>query len=135
MDQSASVTHWPSGPTETARLIREHDWAATPLGPMETWPQSLKTTVDLLLASGFPMVALWGPDLVQVYNDGYARIMGPRHPAGLGQPTRACWPEVWDINEPIYERARAGETLTFEDALYPIIRERLVHAVLQPSAG
>ena len=123
MDQSAFSSYWPAGATKMARLLREHDWAATPLGPIEAWPQSLRTTVDLLLANGFPMVALWGPDLVQIYNDGYARIMGQRHPAGLGQPTRLCWPEVWHINEPIYERVRAGETLTFEDALYPITRE------------
>jgi PAS domain S-box-containing protein len=108
---------------ETSTLIRSHDWAATSLGPLEAWPERLRAVVDLVLASGFPMVALWGPDLVQIYNDGYAAIMGERHPAGLGQPTRACWPEVWHINEPIYERVRGGETITLEDALFPILRE------------
>lgn len=78
--------------------------------------------MDLLLASEFPMVALWGPELVQIYNDGYRGIMAGKHPEGLGQPTRECWPEVWHINEPIYERVRAGETLTFEDKLFPITR-------------
>jgi PAS domain S-box-containing protein len=78
--------------------------------------------VDLLLASEFPMVALWGPELVQIYNDGYRGIMAGKHPEGLGQPTRECWPEVWHINEPIYERVGAGETLTFEDKLFPITR-------------
>lgn len=123
MEQSRSEPDWPPGSSEMARLIREHDWAATSLGPPEAWPERLRGVVDLVLASGFPMVALWGPDLVQIYNDGYARIMGQRHPAGLGQPTRECWPEVWHINEPIYERVRAGETVTFEDALYPLTRE------------
>ena len=107
---------------EMAERVRAHDWAATTLGPIEDWPQSLKTVVDLLLASGFPMVALWGPQLIQIYNDGYCDLMGGKHPAGLGQPTRECWPEVWHINEPIYERVLAGETLMFEDALYPIRR-------------
>lgn len=69
-----------------ARRIREHDWAATPLGPIDEWPQSLRSTVELLVAHGFPMVALWGPDLVQIYNDGYRVIMADKHPAGLGQP-------------------------------------------------
>ena len=105
-----------------ARRIREHDWAATPLGPATHWPASLRAIVDMLLPGGFPMVALWGPDFIQLYNDGYRAIMGLKHPAGLGQPTRECWPEVWHINAPIYARVLAGETLTFEDALYPITR-------------
>ena len=113
---------WPAGKGEMARLVRTHDWAATPLGPVERWPQSLRTVVDTLLASGFPAIALWGPELVQVYNDGYRRIMAAKHPEGLGQPTRECWPEIWHINEPIYERVRSGETLTFEDKLFPITR-------------
>ncbi|MDQ2841475.1 MAG: PAS domain-containing protein [Acidobacteriota bacterium] len=68
------------------------------------------------------MVLLWGPALIQIYNDGYSELMGDKHPAGLGQPTRECWPEVWHLNEPIYTRVSQGETLTFEDQLYPIIR-------------
>src|SRR3954466_1049149 len=98
-----------------AGRIRAHDWARTPLGSVETWPQSLRTTVDNLLACGFPTVALWGRDLVQIYNDTCRALMGVKHPAGLGQPVRDCWPEVWHINGPIYERVWAGETLTFED--------------------
>jgi PAS domain S-box-containing protein len=103
-------------------LIRLKNWAVTPLGAVEKWPQSLRTTVDLVLAHGFPMVALWGEDLIQIYNDGYREVMGGKHPAGLGQPTHQCWPEVWHINKPIYERVRRGETLTFEDKLFPIMR-------------
>lgn len=57
----------------------------------------------MLVVHGFPMVVLWGPDLIQIYNDGYRIIMGDKHPAGLGQPNRACWPEVWSINGPIYK--------------------------------
>jgi PAS domain S-box-containing protein len=78
--------------------------------------------MDLLLAHDLPMVALLGPDLIQVYNDRYRDLMGSKHPAGLGQPTQECWPEVWHINEPIYRQVFAGETLTFEDKLYPITR-------------
>ncbi len=68
------------------------------------------------------MIVLWGPDLIQIYNDGYLSLMGTKHPAGIGQRTRECWPEVWHINEPIYARVWQGETLTFEDQLFPIIR-------------
>lgn len=111
----------PSGDGEMARRVREYDWSATPLGPSQTWPQNLRTTVDLL-PSGFGTVALFGPELIQIYNDAYRALMGGKHPAGLGQPTRNCWPEVWHIHAPIYDRVRAGETVTFEDALYPITR-------------
>ncbi len=68
------------------------------------------------------MVLLWGVDLVQVYNDGYRVIMGNKHPAGMGQPTAACWPEVWKFNQPIYTRVWQGESVTLEDQLFPITR-------------
>ena len=129
MYETATVSHipvssaaWPQGPSDMAERIRKHDWAATPLGPVETWPQSLRTTVELVLGSGFPMVVLWGDKLIQIYNDGCRDLMGHKYPTGLGQPTRDCWPEVWHVNQPIYERVRAGETLTCENALHSITR-------------
>jgi signal transduction histidine kinase len=76
----------------------------------------------LVVAAGFPQVLLWGPELVQLYNDGYRALMGAKHPNGLGQPTRACWPEVWHLNAPVYARVWAGETVMLEDALFPITR-------------
>ncbi|GJE72545.1 PAS domain-containing sensor histidine kinase [Methylorubrum podarium] len=105
-----------------AERIRTHDWSATALGAADTWSPSLRATISLLLGCGFPMIALWGRDLIQVYNDGFRDLMGLKHPAGLGQPTRECWPEVWHINAPIYDRVWGGETFTFEDALYPLSR-------------
>lgn len=113
---------WPPGEGEMARRIRAHSWADTPLGPAGDWPQSFRSVVDLLLPSGFPMAALWGPDLVQIYNDGYRAIMGDRHPEGLGQPARDCWPEAWHIVAPVLDRVRAGETVIHEDALCPVTR-------------
>ncbi len=68
------------------------------------------------------MVALWGPDLVQIYNDGYAEIMGQKHPAGMGQATSECWPEVWKFNEPVYNQVRDGRALPFENQLFPTTR-------------
>lgn len=103
-------------------LVREKDWSKTPLGPIEHWPQSLTTAVDIALACSFPMAVLWGPDLIQIYNDGYREIMAAKHPSGLGQATRECWPEGWRLSEPIYAHVRSGETVTFEDSLYPTTR-------------
>lgn len=107
---------------EMSSLMRTFAWATTPLGPCTSWPQSLKSAVDLILDSEFPMIILWAPKLTQIYNDTYRSLMGIKHPAGLGQPTRDCWPEVWHINEPIYARVLKGETLTLEDQLFPITR-------------
>ena len=101
---------------------RTLDWSKTTLGAVAGWPQSLRTATQMVLASPFPMLLMWGPELIQIYNDGYRALMGNKHPVGLGQPTQQCWPEVWSINEPIYQRVWAGESVSFEDALYPITR-------------
>ncbi|HZH28613.1 MAG TPA: PAS domain-containing protein [Azospirillaceae bacterium] len=103
-------------------LVRAHAWSGTPIGPVERWPQSLRTSVEMVLASGYPATVLWGPDLVQIYNDGYREILAGKHPAGLGQATRECWPEAWHINEPIYQRVWKGETVTLRDSLLPATR-------------
>jgi signal transduction histidine kinase len=107
---------------EMGRRCREMDWAATPLGPVEGWPQSLCTAAGMVLASAFPSIVLWGPELIQIYNDGYIPVHGAKHPLGLGQPTREVWPEVWHINEPLFERALRGETVALKDAPYSLAR-------------
>lgn len=122
MSSSSNTDILFQGPGEMRALWRELDWAQTSLGPASTWPQSLRTAAQMVLANPFPNVLLWGPDLIQLYNDGYRELMGNKHPAGLGQPTRQCWPEVWHINQPIYQRVWAGESISFEDGLYPITR-------------
>ena len=111
-----------SGLGEMRGRFRTYDWAATPLGPVETWPQSLRSAVSTMLGSRFPNIVLWGPDLIQLYNDGYREIMGAKHPWGLGIPTRECWPEAWGFNEPIYARVRQGQSVFYEDVLIPLMR-------------
>lgn len=110
------------GPGEMRALCRAFNWSATALGPVDRWPQSLRTAAQMVLASPFPNIILWGNDLIQLYNDGYRDLMGNKHPEGLGRPTQLVWPEVWHINYPIYERVRQGESFSFEDALYPLAR-------------
>ncbi|HKU62888.1 MAG TPA: response regulator [Gemmatimonadales bacterium] len=111
-----------SGDGEVMRLLRDIDWSRTSLGPISSWPVSLRTTLRLVLDSRMPMSVLWGPDLIQLYNDAYRLLMGPKHPAGLGQPSRLAFAEVWHLNQPIYQRVLAGESVTLTDALYPITR-------------
>ena len=105
-----------------AKLCRSFDWASTALGPTVSWSSTLRTTVSIVLTMAFPSIVLWGPELIQIYNDGYAPIMGDKHPWGLGKPTRECWPEVWHINGPVYDRVLRGETVSFENMRYSLLR-------------
>lgn len=107
---------------EMADLVQRHDWSKNPLGAMAQWPQSLRTAVDLILGSPMGMIILWGPSLIQIYNDGYRRVMSRKHPAGLGQPTRECWPEVWAFNGPIYEAVFRGESRLYTDQRLTLAR-------------
>src|SRR5690606_5721018 len=84
------------GDSEMARLMREYDWASTPLGPPAQWPNVLKVALRLLLTSRFEMWLGWGPDIRFFYNDAYRPTLGIKHPRSLGMPTRELWPEIWD---------------------------------------
>jgi signal transduction histidine kinase/ActR/RegA family two-component response regulator len=86
--------------SETGRLLLSTDWAATPLGAMEDWPQALRIAVSICLNSRFPMFVWWGPQLVNIYNDAYIPMLGKRHPAGFGRPAAATWSDIWDVLEP-----------------------------------
>ena len=97
------------------RLIASRDWRATPLGAIETWPQSLRTATSLLLPSQVPMVMLWGEDGVMLYNDAYSLFAGGRHPRLLGSKVREGWPEVADFNDNVMRVGLAGRTLSYKD--------------------
>ena len=108
-------TDFLAGDGEMVRLIRSTDWSESPLGPPETWPQSLRTTVSLCLASNFPINIIWGPEHVQIYNDGYRIVCGDAHPTALGEAYTKTWRSAWPaIGEP-FERALAGETSFLEN--------------------
>ena len=104
-----------AGGGETGALVRAHDWEATPLGPPGGWPQPLRTLVAVLLGSRQAMFVAWGPARVLLYNDGYAAILGPRHPAALGRPMQEVWPEIWPQLAPLFIRADAGESTHMDD--------------------
>jgi signal transduction histidine kinase len=106
---------WLVGGGEMGKLIRSMDWSKSPLGPIESWPQSLRTTVGLCLASNFPIALVWGPDHVQIYNDGYWPICGAKHPVSMGQDFTVCWAAPWPVIGDAFDRAVAGETSFLED--------------------
>lgn len=95
---------------EMGKLIRSMNWSKTPLGPLDLWPQSLRTTVSLCLASNFPISIAWGPNRTQIYNDGYWPICGAKHPQSMGQDFKECWFSAWPAIGDAFERANRGET-------------------------
>ncbi len=101
--------------------IRAFDWSKTSLGPIQTWPQSLRTMVGMVINSKFPSYLLWGPDLIGIYNDAYRPLAGGK-PELLGVPFREAWSEVWEDITPIVEKALAGEASYFENLLLPVNR-------------
>lgn len=107
-----------SGGGEMGALIRSIDWSQTALGPVEAWPQSLRTALSILLSSEHPMFLWWGRELIQFYNDGYRPILGStKHPAAMGQAGRVCWKEIWDVIEPMIEKVFSGGATYTRDGL------------------
>ena len=113
---SASATlSFLDSPGEMASAIRSFDWSSTPLGPIDRWPQSLKTITGFLIRSAVPLVLLWGADGVMIYNDAYSVFAGRRHPKLLGAKVREGWPEVADFNDHVMKVGLAGNTLAYKD--------------------
>lgn len=104
--------------------IRAYPWAGTSLGPPQRWPQSLRTTVRVLLSTGHPTMIMWGPELTCFYNDPFSRSLGPeKHPAILGTPGRQAWADAWPIVGAQIEQVLRGEGAVWhENQCVPIIR-------------
>ncbi|PPA03365.1 hybrid sensor histidine kinase/response regulator, partial [Pseudomonas sp. MWU12-2312b] len=88
---------------EMAGRIRAFDWRGTELGNIDTWPKSLSSSVQLMLASPLPMVMLWGRPGYMIYNDAYSEFAGGRHPYLLGSPVELGWPEVAEFNRHVVD--------------------------------
>lgn len=111
------------GATEMARRMRETDWSATPLGPVERWPRSLRTSVSTSLDCAFPIVLWWGPELIILYNDEYRPMLGSKHPCALGTPGSKVWSEIWDVIHPMLSQVmERGEATRSRDLLLHIER-------------
>ena len=86
---------WPAGNNEMSERIRNHDWSATPLGPVDSWPASLRVLLDTLLEAPLPMCVLWDEAGLQLYNDAHAALIRHHHPAALGMPVAETWGAAW----------------------------------------
>ncbi|MGE7415738.1 ATP-binding protein [Methylobacterium tarhaniae] len=116
-------TLFPGGGEMGARL-RAHDWAATSLGPVESWPQSLTTAVRIMLGSRFAMWMAWGPDLTFFCNDAYKPTLGVKESWALGSRSDVVWAEIWpDIGPRIAQVLRTGEA-TWDEALLLFLERR-----------
>ena len=115
------MMNWLQSSSDMAEQVRQYDWASTPLGPLEQWPDVLKTTVALCLASSFPQSIIWGPHLTTLYNDAFIPILGDK-PFALGRPFSEVWHEVWADVSPIANAAFEGHATYIEN--FPLLIER-----------
>jgi PAS domain S-box-containing protein len=122
-DSISNALPFLQGGGEMGALMRAHDWAATPLGPPESWPQSLRSVVSVCLNSQSLGSVLWGPELLMLYNDAYIPPLADRHPRALGRPVAEVWGEVWDIvAPPFYHAMETGEGFAQNHIELPMVR-------------
>ncbi|HEX2808401.1 MAG TPA: hybrid sensor histidine kinase/response regulator, partial [Kineosporiaceae bacterium] len=106
---------WLVDGSRMSRVVRSMDWSRTPLGAIDTWPSSLRTTVSLALSSNFPISVAWGPHHTQIYNDGYWPICGAKHPTSMGQDFTECWASAFPVIGEAFRSALGGTAAFLED--------------------
>jgi PAS domain S-box-containing protein len=103
---------------EVGALMRSMDWSQTGLGPVSSWPQSLRTAVSICLHSRFELFVWWGPELIMLYNDAYRQTLQSKHPWALGKPGNVVWSEIWPVIGPmLHDVLRTGEATWSDDLL------------------
>jgi PAS domain S-box-containing protein len=104
--------------------MRQFDWARTSLGAVESWPQSLRSTLSMLLPSKAQIIVFWGPEFIVFYNDAYRPVFGGKHPSMLGKPGSEAWTEIWErvLHDLLAGVVRSGEAFWAKDLLFTIER-------------
>jgi PAS domain S-box-containing protein len=110
-------TDFLAGGGHVGQLMRAKHWGDTPLGEPESWPQSLKTIVRMLLSSRYQMWLGWGPDLTFFCNDAYLPTLGVKHGWALGAPTREVWKEIWPEIERRFAQIVSTGSATWDEGL------------------
>jgi hypothetical protein len=113
-----------AGGGELGALMRGLDWSKTPLGPVQAWPQSLRSVVSMLLPSKAQIVLFWGSEFTVFYNDAYRPVFGAKHPHALGRPGREAWREIWDtmLHDLLAGVVSTGEAFWAQDLLFMVER-------------
>jgi PAS domain S-box-containing protein len=105
-----------------APLLRDFDWASTPLGPIAHWPLSLRSVVQMMLASPLAMALLWGEEGILLYNEHYAAFSGEKHPRILGSRIEDAWPEATAFNRNVVDSCLRGESLSYREIVFELAR-------------
>lgn len=87
------------------QFARSRNWAATPLGPIESWPADLRTMSNMIMGSPHPAAMYWGPEHTALYNEAYLDLAGNKHPKLMGQSYTEAWAEIWDEIKPVFDAA------------------------------
>ncbi|KAI8905342.1 hypothetical protein DFJ77DRAFT_435451 [Powellomyces hirtus] len=111
-----------AGDSMMHRMVMDHPWHETSLGPIHDWPESLLSATALVLNAGFPMVLFWGQDCTMIYNDGYIPMLGAKHPTALGLPGQEAWSEVWEEIGPMMDSVFRGKATFSDDQLLLLTR-------------
>ena len=114
-----------AGGSEMTERTRALDWTLTPVGPINLWPQSLRTALSICLESRYPMAILWGTARTQFYNDAYIPLLGSKHPRFLGRPAPECWSEIWPLIGPVFDGVYRRGQATWSEDLRLILRRHL----------
>ena len=111
-----------TGGGEMGALMRAYNWAASALGSIEEWPQSLKAALGICLGAPTPIGIYWGEQLLLLYNDAFRQLIGDKHPRSLGAPAREVFPEIWDTVGPVFANVFAtGNAAGSQGELLPLM--------------
>lgn len=126
LNNSPSMPERPSipiyGDGEMARRIADLDWAATVLGPIESWSETLLGAVNMMLGAPVPMQLFWGPEFICIYNDAMVPALSDKHPGSLGESAKTVWKEAWElIGHQMEQVLQQGIPVTFNNALVPVL--------------
>ena len=128
MKHSSDQFKWIYKGSVTSEIIANIDWSKKSLGTPDSWPITLKSSINLCLLSQYPMYIWWGPELINFYNDAYIPLAGSlKHPSSLGQPAPQMWPEIWPTLQGFIDEVKTtGRALWRENLLLPLERAGVV---------
>lgn len=111
------------GNSEAGQTIRSLNWQATPAGSPQTWPQSLVTTLNILLSSHIPMFIVWGPAGTLFYNDACQPLAGRAPAQAIGHPAQEVFAGTWHTLASTFEQVMQGTMLNLPEVTMPIYRD------------
>lgn len=116
MNKPLVLPEFLAGGGEMGQRIRDFDWSKTALGPVNTWPQSLRTCVRIMLTSRQPIWIGWGKELIKLYNDPYKAIVRGKHPWALGMPASVVWKDIWKDVGPLLKKVMENDEGTYVES-------------------